>query len=219
MVSFAHPEQVELAYDVCQSVTHDNGAFGAWKAGEPILDWEPYYLWIGIWLRHPGFDWALIPDVIDGAEEDNDRLEEEWPHGRFAGVPVWHLHESLDRLVRLAREWPRIAFGSSGDYAQIATDKWWHRMSEAMDVVCEDGRPICKLHGLRMLDPAVFGKFPFSSADSTNVARNIKYDKRWTGPYQPANLAGRGVVLADRIEAFNSAPIWKPLETQHGFLF
>lgn len=219
MVSFAHPEQVELAYEACQSVTHDNGAFSNWKRGSPTPCWEPYYDWISQWKRHPSFDFALIPDVIDGDENGNDKLISEWPHGKIIGVPVWHLHESLDRLYRLCNEWPRVAFGSSGEYATIRTPKWWHRMNEAMNRICEEGQPIARLHGLRMLDQAVFTKFPFASADSTNVARNIKYDKRWTGSYQPANLSGRGVLIADKIESFQSAPFWVPLETQEGFLF
>ena len=53
------------------------------------------------------------PDVIDGDEASNDELLLAWPK-ELRGVPVWHLHESLERLQRLASEWPTVAFGSSG---------------------------------------------------------------------------------------------------------
>jgi hypothetical protein len=33
------------------------------------------------------------------------------------GAPVWHLHESLDRLRRLCDYTNRVCFGSSGAYA------------------------------------------------------------------------------------------------------
>jgi len=40
------------------------------------------------WRRHPGFDWAIIPDVIDGDEAANDALVTAWPFGMVVGVPV-----------------------------------------------------------------------------------------------------------------------------------
>jgi hypothetical protein len=219
MVSFANPQQIELFLECCQSVSADNGAFPLWKAGEKVVSWDPYYAWVSYLMRHPCFDWALIPDIIDGSEDDNNALISAWPLGSTYGVPVWHLHESLEKLRILCEQWPRVAIGSSGEYANIGTDRWWHRMSEAMDVACPNGYPICKLHGLRMLDPFVYSRFPFSSADSTNVARNIGIDAAWKGPYSPANKAGRGVVLADRIESFNSAPSWSGMETQSALPF
>lgn len=178
------------------------------------MNWTPYYQFVCALYRHPGFDFALIPDVIDGTEQENRALMAAWPFDKSVGVPVWHLHESLPYLQQLCDYWPRVALGSSGEFATIGTPRWWHRMSEAMDVLCPSGKPLVKIHGLRMLDPEVFTKFPFSSADSTNVARNVGLDSRWTGSYTPANKAGRGQVLADRIEAFNSAPAWSGIETQ-----
>jgi hypothetical protein len=215
MVSFASPQQIDLVAGACQSFALDNGAFSAWRSGTPITDWEPYYDFVEVWKHHPGFDFALIPDVIDGTEDDNARYIATWPCGTAHGCPIWHLHESLYKLqCLLDYEWPRIAIGSSGEYAQIGTPRWWHRMDEAMKVVCPFGMPIRKLHGLRMLDPDIFTRFPFSSADSTNVARNIGIDRAWTGSYPPANKSGRGVVIADRIEAFNSSDCYKKAETQ-----
>jgi len=209
MVSFAHPDQVGLVADACQSFALDNGAFSAWRTGKPVADWTPFYEWVKEWQQHPGFDWFLIPDVIDGTEDANDALISSSSWSPY-GVPVWHLHESLDRIERLiAWGFQRIAIGSSGTFAQIGTSSWWRRMAEAMAAFCDgQGRPRIRLHGLRMLDPYVFASFPFASADSTNVARNIGLDGRWTGSYSPATKSGRGVVLADRIETINSASRW-----------
>ncbi len=209
MVSYAHPQQLEIALTVCQSVVLDNGAFTAWKGGKPITDWAPFYEWAAPRLKHPAVDWALIPDVIDGNEADNDALIAEWPHGKALGVPVWHMHESLERLRRLADNWPRLAFGSSGEFATVGDAKWWRRMNEAMDVVCDDdGRPLVKLHGLRMLDPDVFSRLPFASADSTNVAQNIGIDSAWRGTYTPSGKPWRAQVMCGRIESVQSAPVW-----------
>ena len=79
-------------------------------------------------------------------------------------------------------------------------------MDKAMRVACdENGIPRAKLHVLRMLDPTIFSQLPLSSADSTNVARNIGIDQRWTGPYVPQSKETRALVLIDRIEHHASA--------------
>jgi hypothetical protein len=125
------------------------------------------------------------------------------------GVPVWHLHESLDRLGRLVSTFPRIAFGSSGEFAVVGSRSWWHRMAEAMSIACDhDGVPRTKLHGLRMLDPTIFSHLPFASADSTNVARNIGIDLAWRGTYTPASKSMRAAILMERIEMHASARRW-----------
>ncbi len=212
-VSFAAPQQTWLAVDVCQSFALDNGAFSAWRAGAPVQDWSPFYAWADSLRRVPSCDFAVIPDVIDGTEDDNDQLIARWPFGHF-GAPVWHLHESLTRLAALVRTWPRVCLGSSGAFAMIGTDAWWHRMAEAMGVVCdEDGCPRTKLHGLRMLAPVVVEAFPFASADSTNIGQNVGIDSRWTGSYSPSNKATRAIVLRQRIEAFNAPHRWKGYST------
>lgn len=204
-VSFSTPRQVGLAVEVCQSFALDNGAFPAWCAGRPVTDWSDYYDWAGGLSRVPSCDFAVVPDVIDGTEADNDALVREWPHGRHFGAPVWHLHESLSRLERLASDWPRICLGSSGEYAVIGTPAWWTRMVDVMRVVCDaDGRPMVRFHGLRMLAPEVVLAFPFASADSTNIARNIGIDRAWSGSYQPPTKEARALLLRQRTEKINS---------------
>lgn len=182
-----------------------------------VEDWAPYYEWVAELHRYPVFDFAVIPDVIDGDEAANDALLSAWPWRETApwvGAPVWHLHESLDRLEHLALSWPRVCLGSSGKFAQIGTSHWWQRMVEAMDVVCDrSGRPVCKLHGLRMLNPDVFSCFPFASADSTNIARNVGIDSKWTGSYTPPSKESRAQVMRDRIESRQSLILWDRANT------
>lgn len=214
-VSFYRPDQLGLALDVCQSFAVDNGAFSAWRSGKPITDWSRYYSWIAELHRYPSFDFAVIPDVIDGDETANDSLLAEWPwrgtpKGAMVGAPVWHMHEQIDRLCRLVMEWPRVCIGSSGQFATVGDSKWWGRMTEAMNAVCDkNGNPLAKLHGLRMLNVDVFSKLPLASADSTNIARNVGIDTRWRGSYSPASKSVRATVLRDRIEAHQSLTFWE----------
>lgn len=206
-ISFFRPEDIGTAAEVCESFAVDNGAFSAWRSGKAVANWSTYYDFCEVWYRHPAFDWAVIPDVIDGTEKENDALLDEWP-SHIDGVPVWHMHESLDRLDRLCR-WPRIAIGSSGEWPTPGTDKWWSRMADAMSVICdEDGRPRAKLHGLRMLDPEIFSRLPFASADSTNAVRNSSNYRRF-GQYVPPNASTRMAIIAERIESHQSAAIWR----------
>lgn len=206
LIPWIRPEDIGTAAEVCQSFCLDNGAFSAWKSGKPIDDWTGYYEWVDRWSRHPAFDWAIIPDVIDGSEEANDMLLADWPY-RLPGVPVWHFHESLDRLRWMSEQYPRIALGSSGQFATVNTRSWWGRMREVMNTVCDDGLPRTKLHGLRMLNPKVFTRIPLASADSTNAVRNSSSKTRF-GIYYPPNASTRMAIIAERIEAFQSSPMY-----------
>ena len=206
LVPFPRQDDMGIVADVCQSFVFDNGAFSVWKRGAS-LDVDGYIAWVDKWHRHPGFDWALIPDVIEGDEAENDALIGLWP-AHLRGVPVWHMHESLERLQRLAEEWPVVALGSSGQWATPGTVTWWDRMTDAMQAICDDaGRPLCRLHGLRMLDPDIFSRMPLASADSTNAAVNGGSLSRF-GTYIPPTAAQRMAVIADRVESFNSSSIW-----------
>jgi hypothetical protein len=204
-VSFARPEQLPLAAEVCQSFALDNGAFSLWRAGTPV-DWAAYYAWVAAWRRHPGFDFAVVPDVIDGSEAENDALAEAWPFARHEGAAVWHINESVDRLIRLADNWPRVALGSSGAFDVSRQRAFLARTREVLAAICDDdGFPACRLHGLRMLNPAIFSALPLASADSTNVARNIGIDTAWGGTYRPRSKDLRAAILVERIESANGA--------------
>lgn len=215
LVPFPRRDDMGVVADVCQSFVFDNGAFTVWKQGGH-LDVLGYISWCDEWHRHPGFDWALIPDAIDGDETDNDVLLADWPT-HIRGVPVWHMHESIDRLVRLGNEWPVVAIGSSGQWPTPGTHGWWQRMASAMNALCDDkGRPPCRLHGLRMLAPDVFTKLPLSSADSTNAAVNSGSIDRF-GMYTPPTASQRAAVIAERIEAHSSSAIWINQPSQESF--
>jgi len=213
-VSFAHADQLPIAIEVAQSFALDNGAFSSWRAGQPVDDWSAYYAWVADVSRHPHCDFAVIPDVIDGSDADNDALLREWPLPRI-GAPVWHMNSSLRRLERLAADYPRVCLGSAGEYATVGDARWWQRMAEIMRVVCDaDGFPLCKLHGLRMLNPDVFSRVPLASADSTNIGRNVGIDNNWRGTYTPPNKETRAAVMRARIESINAPARWEPQPVQ-----
>jgi hypothetical protein len=208
-ISFAARQQLEVALEVCQSVAFDNGAFSAWKSGK-VIDWDSYTDWVNDHYKHPRFDFAVIPDVIDGDEEANikliSRLIERFKGDALvSGVPVWHMHESRDKLNYLSRAYYRISIGSSAEYSQVGTQKWHDRMKWAMNILCDGGQPRCKVHMLRGLDPNIFTKYPFASADSTNAARNCNIKTAWKGTYPPPSNSWRARVIMARTEAFNSA--------------
>lgn len=214
LVSFANQQDMNIVAATCASFVLDNGAFTFWKGGK-TPDWDEYYRWVNEWVAHPGYDWHLIPDIIDGTEDDNWRLM--FQYGRKApfGVPVYHMHESMEHLERLVDNYPRIAIGSSGQWPTPGTKSWWARMAEVMAVVCDDqGRPRCKVHGLRMLNPDIFKLLPLGSADSCNCGRNNGNTERWKGCYTDISASQKSEVLAWRIERHNSAPVWELPQSQ-----
>ena len=205
-ISYEHKGQIDLVLEVCQSFALDNGAFSRWIHKKPAQDWTGFYDWVDTLKNAPGFDFAVIPDVIDGDEVQNDSLIAEWPHEKHLSAPVWHMHESIERFYDLCHQWPRVCIGSSGAFATVGTIPWWLRMNAALvEVVDDRGFPPCKLHGLRMLNPKIFACLPLSSADSTNIARNIGIDQKWKGTYQPPDKAWRAKVMCARIESVNGA--------------
>ena len=125
-ISFWRPDNIGLISKIAQSFAIDNGAFSAWRKGIKV-DWMEYKDFVQKWERHPGCDWHVIPDVIDGTEADNDKMLDQWQ--LKSGVPVWHMHESLDRLKLMVNFYDRISLGSSGDYSTVGTDSWWARIN------------------------------------------------------------------------------------------
>ena len=167
-VSFAAPQDIEVCHKIGQSVMLDNGAFSVWKR-DMAPDWPGYYRWCEKWLAFPT-TWAVIPDIIDGDEKANFALARSWPFfGR--GAAVWHLHESLNHLLHLAHIFPRICFGSSGQYAEIGTARWHGRVTEAWNTLAREHRLLPWVHMLRGMSLAG-SAYPFASLDSTDVARN-----------------------------------------------
>lgn len=215
LVSWLYPQQLSDVKEVAASYVADNGAFSAWRSGKPVTDWSGYYRWVDEQLRVPNFRWAVIPDVIDGGESQNDALVTEWPHGT-RGVPVWHMHESISRFERLCHEWPTVAIGSSGEYETPGTPDWWQKMARSMDAVCVDGVPRCGLHLLRGLSTSIFPYLPLQSADSAQIGVNVGLDANFPGRYAPRDKGKRARAIADYIESFQAAKRWVGIPLQSG---
>jgi len=205
-VSYADQTQFELVKEHCSGYALDCGAYSFWKRGIEI-DWELYRSWVLSNYQHPGYCFSICPDIIGGDEKDNDELLKEYPLPE--GVPVFHQGESLSRLEKLMKSYPRIALGSIEKF--LPSDTFYEWMNECMRILCDkDGNPRVRIHGLRMLNPEIFQKYPLSSADSTNIAQNYNNGNRWGGTYNPVSGDMRALVLRDRIEAFQSAPCFIP---------
>lgn len=222
LIPWLRQEDLGAALEFSRGFVVDNSAFTAWKTGKPITDWKPYMQWVFSLSRHPAFHWAIIPDVIDGSEKDNDELLREWNYtlsmgaGRVYryGVPVWHLHESLERLLKLRNCYDTVALGSSGEYKTPGTDRWHDKMAEAMRVLCnERGEPLVKIHGLRMAAPDIVKRYPFASVDSTNAAQNSGLTSRF-GMYTPATMSQRADQIARNMEEYPSAKLWRGADKQ-----
>lgn len=197
-VSHSSPNDVAVCHSIGQSVMLDNGAFSAWRVGRPT-NWPKYYAWVEPWLDYRT-TWAVIPDVIGDSEADNDALLDQWPFGQ-RGAPVWHMHEPIKRLLMLAERWDRICIGSSGDYSVVGSPHWCGRMNAAMNDLCGDGPAPVWLHMLRGM--ALVGSgYPFSSVDSTNVARNHN---------RPGNAA---LDMVNKWDAIQCPARWKRRPTQ-----
>lgn len=199
-ISYARPDQIKQCIAHADSIAIDNGAFSAWKRGLKI-DWTDFYKWLMQYNFHEKMKFFVIPDVINGWEDDNDTLINGVP-SMFRGkaVPVWHLHESIDRLIRLCDTSEKICFGSSGQYATIRTKLWHERMTIAFSEMYIKRGYRTKVHGLRMLDGRVLGVYPLDTADSTNLACNIpKYLSKY--PKLGSNLQHRAAILRNAVES------------------
>ena len=166
-VSYARPDDLKRCLKIGQSLMLDNGAFSAKTRGLPF-DRDGFYAWVEPLLVHP--HWAVVPDVIDGSEDEQRQMVKSWPFRKEMGIPVWHLGLSISYLIELCDAWGRVCFGSAGEFWQIGTTKWCHRMDEAFNALVNTyGRQIPWVHGMRMLGQSS-GPWPLASADSTNVA-------------------------------------------------
>jgi len=166
-VSYARPDDLKRCLRLGQSLMLDNGAFSAKTRGLPF-DRNGFYEWVEPLLAHP--HWGVVPDVIDGSEDEQREMVKSWPFRKEMVIPVWHLGLSISYLIELCDAWGRVCFGSAGEFWQIGTSKWCHRMDEAFNALVNTyGRQIPWVHGMRMLGQSS-GPWPLASADSTNVA-------------------------------------------------
>ena len=195
-VSFVDTRDADWCQQNGQSVMWDNGAFSIWKSGN-VLDMTKFQAWVEPRLGHP--HWAVVPDVIGGSPDENLTLIDQWSLSKEMSCLVWHMHEPLDHLFKLADlGFGKIAFGSTERYDPIGSDDWSRRADEAFNALARNGK-LPWVHMMRGL--ALCGdRWPFASADSTNVARNHQN--------VGANVCPER--MARRIDAIQCPISWEP---------
>jgi hypothetical protein len=166
-VSYAHPTDLQWCIENAQSIMLDNGAFTTFTKGK-VFDKHGYLEWLDYPLRGP--NWAVVPDIIGGSVEEQRECQKDWPYPDSLSCYVWHMNLPLDWLRELVESHPRVAFGSSAEFWQVGSENWCRRADEAFETVERYGNRTW-VHMLRGLK--VCGKrWPFASADSSNIARN-----------------------------------------------
>lgn len=150
----------------------DNGAYSHWRKGKGRIDVDKFEAWAKEILARCDNAIAVIPDVIGGTERENDDLINECWLDWDRCMVVWHMHESIERLLRLCENFNYVAFGSTTEAP--GTDAWHARMREAFAAIdrweaeCEGAYCRPRLHLMRAMAEA--HKYPFDSTDSTTVA-------------------------------------------------
>jgi len=164
-VSHAHPRDVDWLIGNAQSIMWDNGAFSAYTKGK-AFDPNGYYDWLEDKLF--GANWAVIPDVIGGDVDEQSVYLRQWPYPRHLSCAVWHMDLPIDWLLELSDEYPRIAFGSSGQYWKVNSPEWQKRADEAWEALerTNNRNWVHMMRGLKVKGR----RWPFASADSCNVA-------------------------------------------------
>jgi hypothetical protein len=196
-VSYASPQDLKTCLRIGASVMLDNGAFSAFTRGLELNE-AGFYSWLEPILGHP--HWAVVPDVIDGTVEQQRERADRWPFSREFGAPVWHLGLPVDYLLELVDNWPRVCFGSSGQFWQVGSIGWNSQMTMAFNELVKRRTRLPWIHGLRML--GVVQDWPLASADSTNVAQNYK------------RRPGCAECMAAQLDAINSPIRWDEKEFQ-----
>ncbi len=171
-VSHGDPRDLQVCMKIGASVMLDNGAFMQFTRGKPT-DESALYDWLWPNLFHP--HWAVCLDKIGGDESEQREMLSRWPFPKELSAPVWHLHLSTDYLLYLLDNYPRICFGSSGEFWDIRSEAWFKKVSTTWDFIHSKRSFTPNIHMLRAASKAHL--FPFASTDSTNLARNHKSAK------------------------------------------
>lgn len=191
-VPYPKPQDAKTCLRIAQSIMFDNGAFSVKTRGLQF-DEAGFIRWVEPMLAHP--HWAVVPDVIDGTEEQQRAMVKRWPLPSDMSAPVFHLGLSVDYLLELVDHWPKVCLGSSGAFWDVGGPAWCGRMDVIFNELAKRRRHMPWLHGLRMLGQAS-GPWPLASADSTNVAQNFKRD------------TGCAECKARPIDSTNPPPLW-----------
>ena len=176
-VSYARSDNIQWCIKNAQSIMLDNGAFTSYTQGKSFNS-NKYQKWLDDKLL--GANWAVIPDVIGGSIQDQKDCISQWAYPKHLSAPVWHMNLSFDWLREILNEYPRFCFGSSGQFWKVGSDDWKKQADLAWNIIEQSNcRPwVHMMRGLSMCK----GKYPFASADSTNVARNFKSHNPWKCP-------------------------------------
>ena len=179
-------KQLEQAIDLVGEdgvLLVDNGAFSAWRSGVNTMTDEDYLEGFADWAadildRCPQAV-AVIPDKIDGTEQENAQLVAETMtmfDDPDRCMPVWHMHESISYFLHLAEGFGFVGIGSSGEFAQVGTPAWHARMTEvfaaldAWELAGEGAYVRPRIHLMRAQSMAHL--YPVDSSDSVNVSMN-----------------------------------------------
>lgn len=201
-VSYSDHRDDDVCQRIGQSCMWDNGAFSQHTKGKGT-DWNGFYKWVEPRLGHP--NWAVIPDVIGGDVEANEKLIQQWPFRRDIAAPVWHMDEPIEVLLDFTQRFNKVCFGSAAQYWQVGSASWCQRADEAFNALAARG-PIPWVHMLR--GTAMCGKrWPFASVDSANVARH--HADRYQCPEAMARV----------IDAVQCPVKWMPLPSKQETLF
>ena len=181
-VSFAAPAQIERVIplqDKNGMLMLDNGAFSIWKSGKGKVDQQAFFAWANQIQARCEVAVAVIPDVIEGSEEQN-WIEAGAAVHKWSAYPerlmfVWHMNDSVERLRDACLLFNFVAIGSCAEY-DVQTKRAAYlerlRLVNAVADWTEFGygrRPwIHLMRGLAVLPEVI----RFNSADSSNIARN-----------------------------------------------
>jgi hypothetical protein len=190
----------------------DNGAFSAHQKGIDTMNDEGYLNGFATWAndiadRCPQAI-IVIPDVIGGSANDNWLLTLKSMGLVYCdrAMPIWHMHEPIEYLVRLAGMFTYIGIGSSAQYWKVGTKAWHARIRQAFAALAEleaaTGQPRPQIHMMRAQAQAHL--YDFDSSDSTNVAVNHNRQRRKTGQTVrefAARVDAKIQASCDRVEA------------------
>lgn len=203
-VSFAAPAQLERVLRVQDKngmLMLDNGAFTVWRQGKGKVDREAFFSWANAIQARCEVAVAVIPDVIEGSESEN-WLEAAYAVQSLSAYPerlmfVWHMNDSLEQLKKAAMLFNFVAIGSCAEYDVQRNRAAYLERLKAANMVIESvawlygRRPWTHLmRGLAVLPEAI----RFSSADSSNIARNHNRTKGNAGHVRAMANRIRGAV-------------------------
>jgi ATP-dependent protease HslVU peptidase subunit len=204
------PHSIDAEQSVIGGLLIDNGAFSNHQAGKSSFDadyLDGFIEWANEILLDCPQAIVVLPDVIDGTLEENERLLHEtmcaFPVDRT--MPVWHMHEPISAFLHLAEGFEWVAIGSSAQYFDIGTPIWHARMQELFAAIdaweaTSNGafiRP--RIHMMRA--QSQLHAYPFDSADSCNVAMNhSRQSKKGEAFAAFAGAAADSFALMERFE-------------------